>query len=127
MVVHVCNPSTWNAEAMDLWVPELDTRLQILVITENRYNIEPSKQSSKKKKYVRSKNSQERNGQRSKWKPRVKIGWQSIKKLFYEIIRPPQLLTGPVRRGLKPTVALSSAFTFKAFALFSYITMQTNV
>lgn len=50
MVVHICNPSTWNAKAMDLWVPELDTRLQILVITENRYNIEPSKQSSKKKK-----------------------------------------------------------------------------
>lgn len=50
MVVHVCNPSTWNAEAMDFRVPELDTRLQISVITESRYNIEPSKQSSKKKK-----------------------------------------------------------------------------
>lgn len=50
MVVHVCNPSTWKTEAMDFRVPELDTRLQIPVITESRYNIEPSKQSSKKKK-----------------------------------------------------------------------------
>lgn len=59
--------------------------------------------------------------------PGWKLLWQQIKKLFYEVSRPPQLLTGPIRRGLKQTVALSSAFTFKAFALFFYITMQTNV